>query len=146
MKLSLKKILKELKPTDNVDVPYQPPHFAHAKTSPSTSQQLKKKPSLKQRVDSGKQEIQQSREGTFYYKGGVLHREDGPAVIPFGAKVQRLEGGTEMAPGGEYYLYGRKYPDFAAWYRVVRQMKGDPEIRKMQQRAARHRGPPTEEL
>lgn len=149
MKLSLKRILKELKPTDNIDVPYSPPDFGRAEThpGPQTKVHPNRQQLIKQKVDQGSPEVHQTDKGLFHYQGGVLHRWDGPAVVPKGAKTRKLQGGTEMAEGGEYYLYGKRFPDFAAWYRAVEQSKTDPEIYKQMQRRQRmsgYKGPDTE--
>lgn len=120
MKLKLTQIINEMKPTmPSYDyVPHAP-----KKTTPGMGPQPQpEKLSLKQRVDQAQPEApRQSRDGDMYYKGGVLHREDGPAVVPRGAHVRQLEGGTEIAEGGEYYLYGKKFQDFSVWYRFIEQ-------------------------
>lgn len=114
MKLRLTNILNELKPE-------VPPEKARQ------MQQRSRIAQLMQRVDQGQVEVSQTKDPSgspvrMYYKGGVLHREEGPAILPSEASED-----TPAPSGGEYYLYGKKLSDFSTWYRQVERLRSERE-------------------
>ncbi len=83
---------------------------------------LKEVSSLRHKVDTGQEEVHQTvdkgRRVKMFYKGGVLHREEGPAVLPDEASLD-----VPAYEGGEYYLYGKQYPNFQSWNQQVEQLQ-----------------------